>query len=77
MEKFNTVVTMITELLGGLAFVFAIVTSVLGYKLLGLEILLPIQLVYFSLASLNTPSSTIGSFYGLSFSNGYNIVRAF
>jgi hypothetical protein len=68
---------MIANLVGGLAFLFAIVASVLGYKLIGLELLLPIQLVYFSLASLNTPSSTIGSLHGLSFANGFNKIKAF
>jgi hypothetical protein len=77
MEKFNTVVTMIAELFGGLAFIFAIVASVLGYKLIGLEMVLPIQLVYFSLVTINIPSSAMGSLYGLSFSNGYNRMKPF
>jgi hypothetical protein len=55
----------------------ALASSVLGYKLIGFEILLPVQLVYLSLSCLNQPASALGSLRTLSYSTGYNQLKAF
>ena len=63
--------------IGGLAFLFAIVSAILGYKLIGFEICLPVQVIYFSLLMLDVPQASISSLYGLVFSSGYNQLSSF
>lgn len=77
MENFNNIIVVLSAILGVVSILFAITSSVLGYKLMGFEILLPIQLIYLSLSHLNQPVSALGSLYTLSFSTGYNRLDAF
>jgi hypothetical protein len=76
-DNFNSIILLLSAVIGGLALVFAIVSSVLGYKLIGFEIMLPIQLMYLSLSELNHTSSALGSLKNLSFSTGYNQIASF
>ena len=62
---------------GGLGFGIAVVSAVLGYKLIGFEIVLPVQVAYFALMMLAVPQASISSLYGLSLSYGYNTLTSF
>lgn len=77
MENFNNIIVVLSAILAVVSILFAITSSVLGYKLMGFEILLPIQLIYLSLSHLNQPVSALGSLYTLSFSTGYNKLDTF
>ena len=57
--------------------ILGIVSGIVGYKMIGFEISLPVQITYFSLCLLNVPYSAISSLYGLSFSTGYNTISSF
>lgn len=60
---------------GGL--IFAIVAAIVGYKMIGFEICLPIQIIYFSLCLLDVTYSSMASMYGLVYSSGYNQLSSF
>lgn len=72
-DKFNSVILLVSGFVGGLALVFAVVSSVLGYKLIGFEILLPVQCIYLSLAELGHTSAALAALRNLSYSNSYNL----
>lgn len=52
----------------------ALLASIFGLKLAGLELLLPIQLIYFSLAAIGPQSSYVSSLANLKYSNGYSVI---
>jgi hypothetical protein len=56
----------------GLVWLVAVVAAGLGFKNLSLELVLPIQAIYFTLISLNSKSSSLISLQYLSLINGYN-----
>lgn len=62
---------------GGFGFAIAIVSGIVGYKLIGFEICLPIQVIYFTMLMLDVPQASISSLYSLSFSSGYNRLSSF
>jgi hypothetical protein len=62
---------------GGLALALGIVSGVLGYKLIGFEICLPLQVTYFTLLLLSVPQASLSSLYGLDLSSGYNKLEPF
>ena len=62
---------------GGLALIFAIVAGIMGFKLIGWEIAMPVQLSFFTFLLINAPLSPLNSLVGLSFSTGYNQLRTF
>jgi len=54
------------------AVVLAIIASVVGLKLVGVELLIPVQLIYFSLATIPNRSTYNFLLSNLRFVNGYN-----
>jgi len=56
---------------------FSVVSAIIGYKMIGFEICLPIQVIYFTLSLLNVPYSSMSSMYGLVYSTGYNQLASF
>lgn len=64
-------------LICGLAWILAIVTALMGYKHLSLELMLPIQSIYFVLISslLNAPG--LRSLHFMDLINGYNSIYGF
>jgi hypothetical protein len=51
----------------------ALISSFLGEKLLGIELILPVQAAFFSMATLpNKVLSPISALWSLKYSNGYN-----
>jgi hypothetical protein len=62
---------------GGLSLIFAIIAGIIGFKLIGWEIALPVQLSFFTFLLINSPVSAINSLWGLSFSTGYNQLKTF
>jgi hypothetical protein len=73
-DSFNSIISLLAAVVGGFALFFAVASSVLGYKLIGFEVLLPVQVMYFSLAILNHTYSALGALRSLNYSNGYNKV---
>jgi hypothetical protein len=71
-DSFTSIIAMLAALVAVLALFFAIVSSVLGYKLIGFEVLLPVQIMYFSISTLNHTYSALGALRALDYSNGYN-----
>ena len=67
----------VSLVVGGFALALAIAAGIVGYKMVGFEIVLPVQVTYFTLSMLNVPYSALSSLYGLSFSTGYNQVASF
>ena len=57
--------------------VVAIFATVVGLKLAGIELLLPVQLLYFSLSTLGAQSSYPSSLSNLKYSNGYSAVTSY
>lgn len=64
-------------MVGGASFIFAIVSGLVGFKMIGLELCIPIQVTYLTLCYLNVPYSSLSSLYGLSLSTGYNQISSF
>lgn len=64
-------------MVGGASFIFAIIAGMVGFKMVGFELCLPIQVTYLTLCYLNVPYSSLSSLYGLSFSTGYNQISSF
>lgn len=73
----NTILRYIVMGIGLLALVLAIFSSVVGLKLVGIELLIPIQIIYFSLATI--PNHTTYTFIlsDLKYANGYNTIEAY
>jgi hypothetical protein len=63
--------------LGGLVLLFAVIAGILGLKLIGWEIAMPVQISFFTFLLVNSPLSAINSLVGLSFSTGYNQLKVF
>ena len=57
-----------------IAILLAIFSSVVGLKLVGLELLLPMQLLYFSLSAIGTHSSYISTLSNFKYANGYSVI---
>jgi hypothetical protein len=76
-ESYNNIVFYVSIFAGVGGLLFAIVSSIIGYKMIGFEICLPIQIIYFNLSMLNVPYSSISSMYGLVYSTGYNQLSSF
>lgn len=62
---------------GVLAILLTIFTSVVGLKLAGIELLIPIQLIYFSLSTLKFRPSYVSSLNNLKYSNGYSGILSY
>ena len=62
---------------GIIAILLAIFASIVGLKLAGVELLLPIQLLYFSLSTMKSQSSYTSSLSQLKYANGYSIITAY
>lgn len=77
MENFNSIIIVLSAILAIVSLLFAVTSSALGYKLMGFEMLLPVQLIYLCLSHLNQPVSALGSLYNLGFSTGYNKLESF
>lgn len=60
-----------------LTVVLAILASVLGLKLAGLELILPVQLIYFSLAAIGPQASYVSALASLKYANGYSAIAAY
>jgi hypothetical protein len=56
----------------------ALISSFLGEKLLGIELILPVQAAFFSMATLpNKVLSPISALWSLKYSNGYNSLEKY
>jgi len=62
---------------GIFAILLAIFASVVGLKLAGIELLIPVQLIYFSLATLTYMPSYISTLANLKYSNGYSSIVSY
>lgn len=62
---------------GFLTILIAIFASVVGLKLAGIELLIPVQLLYFSLAAMGSQSSFSSNLVNLKYSNGYSALVAY
>jgi hypothetical protein len=76
-ESYNNIVLYMSMFVGGAGLVFAVVAGLVGFKMIGFEICLPVQVTYLSLCLLNVPYSALSSTYGLGFSTGYNQLSSF
>lgn len=56
----------------GLAWVLGLIAAIMGFKNLTLELLLPIQALYFVLASLGSNAPGLRALHFMNFINGYN-----
>jgi hypothetical protein len=75
--SFNDILPYIVEAEGIIAIVVAIFASIVGLKLAGLELLLPVQLLYFGLATVGAQSSYMSSLSKLKFANGYSAIATY
>jgi hypothetical protein len=50
---------------------------VVGLKLAGIELLVPVQLIYFSLSALKTYSSYLSTLSNLKYANGYSSIQSY
>ena len=62
---------------GVVAIVLAIFASIVGLKLAGIELLLPVQLLYFSLSAMSSQTSYSSTLSNLKFSNGYSFITSY
>lgn len=76
LSQFNSIALLVAQICGGLALLISLISSVAGYKMIGVELILPIQFVYFAMVCFKFPMSIIASFKGFAFANGYNKVIA-
>lgn len=76
-EAYNSIIYYLSMFVGGLALLLGVLSGVLGYKLIGFEICLPLQVTYFTLLLLNVPQASLASLYGLDLSSGYNKLQSF
>lgn len=53
----NLVIGYVALGVSGLAIAIAIFSSIVGLKLIGIELLIPVQLIYFSLATIPNPGT--------------------
>jgi hypothetical protein len=71
---------MVSNIIMGIAIyavVLAITASVAGLKLVGVELLIPVQLIYFSLSTLPSRSTYSYILYNLRFANGFNTITPY
>lgn len=61
-------------LVGIIVLVLALGTSLYGRKLMGFELILPVQCTYFGLSCLSGVTATIGQLKNLYYSTGYNTI---
>jgi hypothetical protein len=59
---------------GIVAIILAVFASVVGLKLVGIELLIPVQIIYFSLSTLNYMPSYLSTLTNLKYSNGYSSI---
>lgn len=76
-EAYNSIIYYVAMFVSGLGLAVAVVAAGLGYKMIGFEICLPIQVTYFALILLEVPQAAISSLFGLTLSSGYNQLRSF
>lgn len=62
---------------GILAILLAVFASVVGLKLAGIELLIPVQIIYFSLATLTSRSSYMSTLSYLKYANGYSDIVSY
>lgn len=77
MDSMNSMISLLAAGVGAFALLLALVSSVLGYKLIGFEVMLPLQACYFALAELSRTFTALGALRSLNYANGYNQVAAF
>ncbi len=71
-DSFTSLIGMLGAVVGVTALIVALASSVLGYKLIGFEIMLPVQIMYLALSELSHTYSALGQLRTLNYSNGYN-----
>jgi len=59
---------------GVVAIVVAVFASVVGLKMAGIELLFPVQIIYFSLATLQSRPSYLSTLSSLKYANGYSSI---
>jgi hypothetical protein len=59
------------------ALIIAIFASIVGLKLAGIELLIPIQLIYFTLSTISQQRSYNFVLNDLKFSNGFNTLISY
>jgi len=56
---------------------FGVFSGAIGFKLIGWEICMPVQVVFLSFILQNEPLSALSSLVGLNLSTGYNQIQTF
>ena len=74
MNSSNSILEYIVMGVAIFALVLAIFASVVGLKLVGIELLVPVQLFYFTLSTIQSRSTYLFWFGQLKFANGYNSI---
>ena len=69
---YNTILQYVVMGEGVLAILLALFASIVGLKLAGIELLMPVQLIYFSLAALEKRPSYVSTLNNLKYANGYS-----
>lgn len=75
--SFNNILPYIVMAEGIITIIVAIFASVVGLKLAGIELFLPVQLLYFSLSTIKSQSSYSSSLANLKYTNGYSVITAY
>ena len=73
----NNILPYIVIAEGILAILLAIFASIVGLKLAGIELLIPVQLLYFSLAAMSSQTSYSSTLSQLKYSNGYSFIAPY
>lgn len=76
-SSLNNILPYIVMAEGIITIIVAIFASVVGLKLAGMELFLPVQLLYFSLSTIKTQSSYSSSLANLKYTNGYSVISPY
>jgi hypothetical protein len=60
-----------------IALLLAIFSSIVGLKMVGIELLIPVQIIYFTLATIPEQRSYNSLLNNLKYANGYNTMTAY
>lgn len=73
----NTILQYIVMAEAVLALLVTVFASVVGLKLVGIELLIPIQLIYFTLATIPSQRTYNSVLSALKYSNGFNTIVSY
>jgi hypothetical protein len=79
-ESYNSTNKMLEYIIMGMgvyALLLAIFSAVVGLKMVGIELLVPVQLIYFSLATLPAQSTYSFILNNLKYANGYSTIKSY